>query len=101
MAKRSAGILMFRRCGADVEVLLMHPGGPFWAKKDDVAWSIPKGEFLQGEDALAVAKREFEEETGARAQGDVLPLGEIGQADRQIGNSRGMVCDFVTSMLLP
>ena len=66
MPKRSAGILMFRRRGGEVEVLLMHPGGPFWAKKDLGAWSIPKGEYSEGEDALAVAKREFEEETGAR-----------------------------------
>src|SRR5262249_52803247 len=63
MPKRSAGILMFRRRGGEVEVLLMHPGGPFWAKKDLGAWSIPKGEYSEGEDALAVAKREFEEET--------------------------------------
>src|SRR5215469_6483727 len=66
MPKRSAGILMFRRRGGEVEVLLMHPGGPFWAKKDLGAWSIPKGEYSEGEDALAVAKREFEEETGRR-----------------------------------
>src|SRR5207248_5594377 len=84
MAKRSAGILMFRRRGADIEVLLMHPGGPFWAKKDIGAWSIPKGEYLQGEDALAVAKREFEEESGSRPQGECLPLGEAVQAGRKI-----------------
>src|SRR5947199_9668376 len=85
MAKRSAGILMFRRRGADIELLLMHPGGPFWAKKDTGAWSIPKGEYLQGEDALTVAKREFEEETVARPQGEFLPRGEVVQAGRRIG----------------
>jgi predicted NUDIX family NTP pyrophosphohydrolase len=73
MPKRSAGILMFRRRGPEVEVLLMHPGGPFWAKKDVGAWSIPKGEYSEGEDALAVAKREFEEETGAVRRAISLP----------------------------
>ena len=100
MAKRSAGILMFRRRGADVEVLLMHPGGPFWAKKDDGAWSIPKGEFLQGEDALAVAKREFEEETGARPQGEFLPLGDIVQAGRKIVTAWGLEGDFDPATLV-
>ena len=69
MPKRSAGILMYRRRGSGLELLLVHPGGPFWAKKDWGAWSIPKGEYSEGEDALAVAMREFEEETGARALG--------------------------------
>ena len=64
MAKRSAGLLMFRRRGRDIEVFLVHPGGPFWAKKDAGAWSIPKGEYAEGEDPLDAARREFEEETG-------------------------------------
>jgi predicted NUDIX family NTP pyrophosphohydrolase len=62
--KQSAGLLLFRHKGADVQVLLVHPGGPFWAKKDKGAWSIPKGEFLEGEEAVAAAKREFREELG-------------------------------------
>ena len=80
MPKRSAGLLMYRRAAAGLAVLLVHPGGPFWAKKDAGAWSIPKGEYAPGEDPLAVARREFEEETGARPHGDVVPLGEIVQA---------------------
>jgi predicted NUDIX family NTP pyrophosphohydrolase len=75
---RSAGILLYRRRDG-IEVLLVHPGGPFWRKKDLGAWSIPKGEYVQGEDPLAVAKREFEEETGASVTGDVLALGEVVQ----------------------
>ena len=100
MAKRSAGILMFRRRGADIELLLMHPGGPFWAKKDDGAWSIVKGEYLQGEDALAVAKREFEEETGARPQGEFLPLGEVVQAGRKIVTAWALEGDFEPATLV-
>ena len=66
MPKRSAGLLLYRLSDDDASVLLVHPGGPFWAKKDVGAWSIPKGEYAAGEDPLAVARREFEEETGAR-----------------------------------
>jgi predicted NUDIX family NTP pyrophosphohydrolase len=84
MPKRSAGILMYRRPDAGLELLLVHPGGPFWAKKDLGAWSIPKGEYSEGEDAFEVARREFEEETGARPQGDFLPLGELVQPGRKI-----------------
>jgi predicted NUDIX family NTP pyrophosphohydrolase len=74
MAKVSAGILLFRR-RPDLEVLLVHPGGPFWAKKDLGAWSIPKGLADEGEDLLAAAKREFLEETGMTVDGEVLDLG--------------------------
>ena len=94
MPKRSAGILMFRRRGGEIEVLLMHPGGPFWAKKDAGAWSIPKGEYAQGEDALAVAKREFEEETGTRPDGKFLPLGEVVQAGGKIVTAWALEGDF-------
>lgn len=79
MAKRSAGLLLFRKAPGGIEVFLVHPGGPLWAKKDDGAWSIPKGEYLLEEDALAAARREFQEETGFTAQGDFLPLGEVKQ----------------------
>ena len=80
MPKRSAGILMYRQTHGGIELLLVHPGGPFWAKKDWGAWSIPKGEYGEDEDPLTVARREFEEETGARAHGDFLALGDIVQA---------------------
>jgi predicted NUDIX family NTP pyrophosphohydrolase len=78
MAKRSAGILLFRR--DPLRVLLVHPGGPFWAKKDLGAWSIPKGEHNEGEDAMACALREFTEETGsAPSPGELTDLGTIKQ----------------------
>jgi predicted NUDIX family NTP pyrophosphohydrolase len=79
MPRRSAGILLYRRRPHGLEVLLVHPGGPFWAKKDLGAWSIPKGEYGAGEDALAAARREFAEETGETARGEALPLGEVVQ----------------------
>jgi predicted NUDIX family NTP pyrophosphohydrolase len=78
MPKRSAGLLLFRRSG-ELEIFLVHPGGPFWAKKDDGAWSLPKGEYSEEEDALLAAEREFQEETGFCAEGDFLPLGELKQ----------------------
>ena len=70
---------MFRDGEAGREVLLVHPGGPFWAKKDDGAWSIPKGEFTEGEDPLAAARREFEEELGTPVSGDFVELTAIKQ----------------------
>ena len=85
MTKLSAGILLYRSEGSSLELLLVHPGGPFWAKKDLGAWSIPKGEYAAGEDPLAVAKREFEEELGVPPpQGTSLDLGEIKQPSRKI-----------------
>jgi predicted NUDIX family NTP pyrophosphohydrolase len=80
MAKRSAGILAYRRRGAAIEVLLVHPGGPFWKKRDTGAWSIPKGEFDEGEVPEAVARRELAEETGWTLDAAFEPLGEIVQA---------------------
>jgi predicted NUDIX family NTP pyrophosphohydrolase len=79
MAIRSAGLLLFRRRSDEVEVLLVHPGGPFWAKKEEGAWSIPKGLVEPGEDALAAAKRETLEELGVVVDGDFNPLGEYRQ----------------------
>lgn len=80
MAGRSAGLLLYRGTGDAVEVLIVHPGGPFWARKDDGAWSIPKGEHGPDEDPLAAARREFIEETGQPApDGPVLDLGEVRQ----------------------
>jgi predicted NUDIX family NTP pyrophosphohydrolase len=72
--KRSAGLVAWRRRGGAVEVLLAHPGGPFWARRDDGAWTIPKGEIDDGEDALAAARREFAEETGVALDGAFVPL---------------------------
>jgi predicted NUDIX family NTP pyrophosphohydrolase len=85
MAKRSAGLLMYRRAiSGEVEVLLVHPGGPFWAKKDKGAWSISKGEYADGEPPLDAAKREFEEETGFSAQGEFLELGQVQQSGGKV-----------------
>ena len=84
MTKRSAGILLFKGRGAGLRLLLVHPGGPFWAKKDEGAWSIPKGEYDEGEDPLAVARREFEEELGSPApSGALTELGELVQPSRK------------------
>ena len=77
MPETSAGILLFRRRGGELEILLVHPGGPFWAKKDDGAWSIPKGLYESGEDPLIAAQREFREETGAAVGGEFVALGEF------------------------
>jgi len=74
MKHRSAGLLLFRRDPDDLRFLLVHPGGPFWKNKDAGAWSIPKGEFDEDEDALAAALREFEEETGSRVSGEFIEL---------------------------
>jgi predicted NUDIX family NTP pyrophosphohydrolase len=80
MPVRSAGILLYRRCAGALELLLVHPGGPYWARKDAGAWSIPKGEHAEGEDALACARREFAEETGTvPPAGALVPLGEVRQ----------------------
>jgi predicted NUDIX family NTP pyrophosphohydrolase len=99
MPKLSAGILLFRRRPAGVEVMLVHPGGPFWAKKDSGAWSIPKGLTDEGEDLLAAAKREFLEETGVAIEGAFLDLG----AQKQPGGKtvRAWACegDFDPSSL--
>jgi predicted NUDIX family NTP pyrophosphohydrolase len=80
MAKISAGILLYRKHGEMWQVLLVHPGGPFWAKKEAGAWSIPKGECSPGEEPLACARREYLEETGFAVDGDFIALGEIRQA---------------------
>ena len=79
MVRQSAGLLMYRFRNGWPEVLLVHPGGPFWAKKDLGAWSIPKGEHGEGEDPLAAAKREFPEETGFEAKGELRELGTLRQ----------------------
>ena len=85
---------MFRRSGEGLEVLLVHPGGPFWAKKDFGAWSIPKGEYSETDDPFNVALRELGEETGARPQGEFVPLGELVQPGRKIVTAWAVQGDF-------
>ncbi|HEX5432162.1 MAG TPA: NUDIX domain-containing protein [Bryobacteraceae bacterium] len=77
--KTSAGLLLYRVRNSRIEVLLGHPGGPFWKRKDEGAWSIPKGEFSEDEDPSAAALREFEEETGFRPAGELISLGDVKQ----------------------
>jgi predicted NUDIX family NTP pyrophosphohydrolase len=84
MAKQSAGLLLYRVRQAAPEVFLVHPGGPFWAKKDTGAWSIPKGEAEPNEDLLARARREFTEETGFAVDGEFRPLAPIRQSGGKI-----------------
>lgn len=85
MAKKlSAGILLYRRRGSTTEVFLVHPGGPYWARKDDGAWSIPKGEYQEGEDPLATATREFCEETGSEVSGTLSALSPLTQPSGKI-----------------
>ena len=78
--KESAGLLVYRLRNSILEVFLVHPGGPFWAKKDLGSWSIPKGELSEGEDRLDAAKREFHEETGFVPQGNFIALTPLKQA---------------------
>jgi predicted NUDIX family NTP pyrophosphohydrolase len=95
MAKRSAGILLHRRRGEDAEVLLVHPGGPFWVKKDLGAWTIPKGEHAEGEEAMACALREFAEETGTvLPPGELLDLGEVRQKAGKVVRAWAAVGDL-------
>lgn len=81
---RSAGIVLYRRSGGKLEVFLVHPGGPFWAKKDSGAWSIPKGEYAEGEDPAVAARREFEEETGCELTGRLQPLTALKQPSGKV-----------------
>jgi predicted NUDIX family NTP pyrophosphohydrolase len=94
MSRTSAGLILFRRRPEGVEVLLVHPGGPLWAKKDDGAWSIPKGEPAEGEDELSVAKREFTEETGASPSGDFVALEPLRQPSGKLVHAWAVEGDF-------
>jgi predicted NUDIX family NTP pyrophosphohydrolase len=102
MARRSAGILLYRLAGQEPEVLLVHPGGPYWARKDDGAWSIPKGEYGDDEDPRAAALREFEEELGTAAPGDadaLLDLGEVRQRSGKVINAYALEGDLDASAI--
>jgi predicted NUDIX family NTP pyrophosphohydrolase len=84
MVVHSGGILLFRFNQSKMEVLLVHPGGPFWTKKDEGVWSIPKGVFEENESPLDAAKREFKEETGFEADGELIELGNLAQSSKKI-----------------
>jgi predicted NUDIX family NTP pyrophosphohydrolase len=97
---RSAGLVLYRQRDRRLEVLLVHPGGPFWQKKDDAAWSIPKGELTENEDGMEVARREFQEELGSAApNGEAIPLGEVRQAGGKVVSAWALPGDLdVTRM---
>ncbi len=92
-AEVSAGLLAFRRI-TELEVLLAHPGGPFWAKKDDGAWTIPKGLVEPGADLLGTAQREFAEETNLAAAGDFIPLTPVKQKSGKVVHAWAFEADF-------
>ena len=99
MPKKSAGLLLFRETGGKLEVLLAHPGGPFWTKKDDGAWSIPKGEMAEDEDPLAAAQREFEEEMGAFPEGEFIALDAVKQPGGKLVCAWALRADFDPAQL--
>lgn len=102
MAKRSAGILLYRGEGDELRLLLVHPGGPFWAKKDQGAWSIPKGEYDADEAPLAAARREFLEELGLLApDGPLIPLGEIRQPSGKLVTAWAVEADLDPTAIVP
>ncbi|MGQ0810698.1 MAG: NUDIX domain-containing protein [Nitrospiraceae bacterium] len=82
--KRSAGIVLYRMRGGALQVFLVHPGGPFWRNKDEGTWSIPKGEFEEGDDPLAAARREFQEETGVEVSGEFRALSPLKQPSGKV-----------------
>jgi predicted NUDIX family NTP pyrophosphohydrolase len=84
MLKQSAGILLYRMTDGILQVFLVHPGGPFFRKKDEGAWSIPKGEYIDGEEPLAAAQREFEEETGQKINGNFIKLSPVKQKSGKV-----------------
>jgi predicted NUDIX family NTP pyrophosphohydrolase len=93
--RRSAGLLLHRERSGEREVLLVHPGGPMWAKRDEGAWSIPKGEYEPGEDPLTAAKREFAEELGTPApEGPAIELGEIKQKSGKVVSAWAVAGDL-------
>jgi predicted NUDIX family NTP pyrophosphohydrolase len=99
MPVTSAGLLLYRFAADGVDVLLVHPGGPFWSRKDLGAWSIPKGEVQPDEDLLAAARREFEEETGTAVAGPTISLGELRQAGGKLVHAWAVRGDFDPAQL--
>src|SRR5467141_5118499 len=99
MAKVSAGVLMYRWRSRALQVLLVHPGGPFWAKKDLGSWSIPKGEYADGEEPLAAARREFCEELGVEPSGDFWDLGVLVQPSKEEIIAWAVEADFPVAEL--
>src|SRR5437660_10235926 len=101
MARRSAGILLYRLAGQEPEVLLVHPGGPMWARRDAGVWSIPKGEYESGEDPYAAARREFAEELGSEPpHGPALDLGEIRQRSGKLVRAFALEGDVDTGSVV-
>ena len=94
MAKQSAGILLYRFINKQLQIFLVHPGGPFFKNKDNASWTIPKGEFTEEEEALAAAKREFLEETGQSIDGIFIPLSPITQKSGKIVYAWGVEGDI-------
>ncbi len=94
MPRKSAGLLVYRKRGDDLEVLLIHMGGPYWENKDEAAWSIPKGEFKEDEEPLHAALREFNEEMGSPIEGDYIPLDPVKQPGGKIVYAWALEGDF-------
>ena len=94
MTQQSAGILMYRRLGSEWQVMLVHPGGPFWVRKDVGAWMIPKGEIDEGEDPFAAARRELQEETGATPEGNFRPLKPVKQKGGKLVHAWAIEADW-------
>jgi predicted NUDIX family NTP pyrophosphohydrolase len=99
-SKKSAGLLLYRRSGGRLEVLLVHPGGPFWRRRDAGAWSIPKGEIEGGETEETAARREFAEELGYRSQGEFLLLGDAKQPSGKLVTIFALLSDWEPGKLV-
>lgn len=100
VSAQSAGLLVYRRRDGTLEVLLVHPGGPFWQKRDDGAWSIPKGEVGENEAGMDVARREFEEELGVAApERPLVPLGRVRQAGGKVVDAWAAQADVDVSAM--
>ena len=100
MVPQSAGILLFKYVDGKLSLMLAHPGGPFWAKKDNGAWSIPKGLFEENEEPVEAAKREFKEETGYDVEGVLIELGSLKQTSRKIVHAWAVEQDIDVSKII-